>query len=161
MTLPSRPGPRPTTSDEGPHRQIDQRSPAEVWGRLVGESLSIEGVFEGHSAVSPASSRALFLAGVGHTVDPASSLAPPGARLEPVHLHGVAETSLHLCLPRERAEEVCAAGWGEAHQYADHATEIMVYGPRDADDLAVVLGFIRESLDGARALNAPGGAGVE
>ncbi|MBD7950879.1 hypothetical protein H9652_10740 [Oerskovia sp. Sa4CUA1] len=101
--------------------------------------------------MSPATSRALFLDGLDRTTVPATSLAAPDQRLEPVHLHGVTDTSLHLCLPRARAEEVCAAGWGEPHQYADHATEIMVYGPRDADELAVVLGLVRESLDSARA----------
>lgn len=160
MTLAPRLGPRPVTSTEGPHRQLDQRSSAEIWGRLVGESVSIPGVFEGRSAVSPVSSRALFLEGLADTVDPTTSLASPGERLEPVHLHGVTDTSLHLCLPRARAEEVCAAGWGESHQYADHATEIMVYGPRDDAELAVVLGFVRESLDVARGRNVPSRSGV-
>ncbi|MBD7997545.1 hypothetical protein H9640_03130 [Oerskovia sp. Sa2CUA8] len=94
----------------------------------------------------------MFLDGLDRTPHPETSLATPDQRLEPVHLHGVRDTSLHLCLPRARAEEVCATGWGEPHQYADHATEIMVYGPRDADELAVVLGLVRESLDVARAL---------
>ena len=151
MTLTPRRGPRPTTSDEGPHRQVDQLSPAALWGELVLAATTIDGVREGHSSVSPATSRALFLDGLDRTTVPATSLAAPEQRLEPVHLHGVTDTSLHLCLPRARAEEVCAAGWGEPHQYADHATEIMVYGPRDADELAVVLGLVRESLDSARA----------
>ncbi|WP_225220237.1 luciferase domain-containing protein [Oerskovia merdavium] len=153
MTLTPRRGPRPTTSDEGPHRQVDQLAPAELWGELVLAATTIEGVREGHSSVSPASSRALFLDGHERTSNPTTSLATPDQRLEPVHLHGVTDTSLHLCLPRERAQEVCAAGWGEAHQYADHATEIMVYGPRDADEMAVVLGLVRESLDVARVHN--------
>ena len=61
---------------------------------------------------------------------PAGQLWPGSVRgppLEPVHLHGVADTSTHLCLPADRAREICALGWGEPHGYAEHATEVMVY----------------------------------
>jgi len=81
---------------------------------------------------------------------PETSLAP-GQRLEPVHLHGLHDTSLHLCLPASRGAELIAAGWAEPHQYGDYGTELLVYGPRNDDELAVVLGFIQESLAFARA----------
>ncbi|MQA79325.1 MAG: hypothetical protein GEV10_12750 [Streptosporangiales bacterium] len=105
---------------------------------------------EGRSQVSPVSSRALLFDDLTDVVATETSLAvdPP---LEPVHLHGVTDTSLHLCLPRGRAAQVCEQGWGEPHGYADHDTEIMVYGPRDDAELAVVIGLVRESLDFARA----------
>ena len=112
--------------------------------------FSLPHVIEGHSAVSPASSRALFLNDLLVPRIPETSLAPPTERLEPVHLHGVSDTSLHLCLPRDRALEVCASGWGEPHHYAGHESEIMVYGPRDRDELETVLGIVRESLAFAR-----------
>jgi len=79
-----------------------------------------------------------------------TSLAP-GQRLEPVHLHGVHDTSLHLCLPASRGAELIAAAWAEPHQYGDFGTELLIYGPRNADELAIVLGFIQESLAFARA----------
>lgn len=153
MTLTPRPGPRPATSDEGPHRQLDQRSSPELWGRLVLAATTLPGVVEGLSGVSVPSSRALLLEDLREIADPASSLGtePP---LEPVHLHGVTDTSLHLCLPRERAAEVCALGWGEPHGYVEHDTEIMMYGPRDDAELAVVLGLIEESLAFARSAHA-------
>ena len=66
--------------------------------------------------------------------------------LEPAHGHGVTDTSVHLCLPVERAREVCATGWGEPHPYADYETQVMVYAPRDVGELDVVLGLIRESV---------------
>lgn len=69
-----------------------------------------------------------------------------GERLEPVHLHGVFDTSLHVCLPVDRAREVCSLGWGEPHQYAGHESEIMVYGPRDRDELSVLMQIVHESL---------------
>lgn len=150
MTLPPREGPRPLTSTEGPHRQLDQQAPPELWGRMVAEVFALPSTKEGHSQVSPAGSRAVLLEDLSHAVDPATSLATADP-LEPVHLHDVTDTSLHLCLPAARAREVCALGWGEPHGYADHDTEIMVFGPRDHDELEVVLGLVRESLAFARS----------
>jgi hypothetical protein len=151
--LSARSGPRPHTSQDGPHRQIDEIAAPERWGRLVADVMSMPHVVEGISQVSPATSRALFLDDVTEIRNPAASLAPHG-RLEPVHLHGVADTSLHLVLPAARAAEVCALGWGEPHQYADHDTEVMIYGPRNDADHAIVLQIIRESLSFARVENA-------
>lgn len=99
--------------------------------------------------MSPASSRALFLRDQRSHVVPWTSLAPDG-RLEPVHLHGVEDTSVHLCLPVARGTELTELGWAIPHQYEDHGTEFMVYGPRDAEELAVVLSIIEESLAFAR-----------
>ncbi|MBM7785906.1 luciferase domain-containing protein [Tenggerimyces flavus] len=153
MTLTPRSGARPATSDEGPHRQLDQHSSPELWGRLVHAATTLQGVVEGLSGVSVPSSRALLLDDLRNVTDPATSLNPEPP-LEPVHLHGVTDTSLHLCLPRERAAEVCALGWGEPHGYVEHDTEIMVYGPRDDAELAIVLGLIEESLAFARSAHA-------
>jgi hypothetical protein len=81
-------------------------------------------------------------------------LAPAGKQLEPVHIHGVHDTSIHLCLPTDRAQELVALGWGVMRPHSDFDTEILVYGPRDKEELRIVLGFIRESLTVARALNS-------
>lgn len=53
----------------------------------------------------------------------------------------------------QRAHEVCELGWGEIHPFDDFRTEIMVYGPRDEEELEVVLSIIEESLHFARTLN--------
>lgn len=147
--VPARTGPTPTTSVEGPHRQVDQLAPPELWGRLVAAVFALPDVVEGHSQVSPASSRAVFPTDRTAESSPERSLAP-GRRLEPVHLHGVDDTSVHLVLPPERGRQLTALGWAEPHGYADFGTELMVYGPRDDDELAVVLGIVEESLAFAR-----------
>lgn len=98
----------------------------------------------------PESSRAVFLEDLPSPRSAETSLAAPDARLEPVHLHGVLDTSLHVCLPVARAREICGLGWGEAHRYAGHANEIMVYGPRDRDELVTVIDIVRESIQFAR-----------
>lgn len=144
-----RPGPRPLVSDEGPQRQLDQQAPPEIWGRLVAAVFALDGVVEGHSQVSPKSSRAVFFTDREAARAPETSLFPDG-RLEPVHLHGVADTSVHLVLPPERGARLTELGWAEPHQYEDFGTEFMVYGPRDAAELDVVLAIVVESLAYAR-----------
>lgn len=144
-----RPGRRPATSDQGPHRQLDQQAPPALWGELVAFARAMEGVEEGHSQVSPADSRALFFTDLPEQRSPETNLAP-GRRLEPVHLHGVDDTSVHLVLPADRGARVTALGWAEPHGHAEHGTEWMVYGPRDRAELDVVLQLIQEALDFAR-----------
>ena len=146
-------GPRPVTSMDGPHRQLSQRSTPTLWGRLVAHTFALPGVVEGHSSVSPAGSRAVLLASRPQLLAPETSLAPQGNPMEPVHLHAVDDTSIHLCLPPERAAELCDRGWAEPHQYADYGSEIMVYGPRDESELEFVVGLIAESVEWATVRN--------
>lgn len=116
----------------------------------MARTFALPGVVEGHSQVSPADSRAVFLADQPGERAPETSLAP-GRRLEPVHLHGVTDTSVHAVLPAGRGARLVHLGWAEPHQFADFGTEFMIYGPRTAHEVAVVLSIIRESLEFARS----------
>lgn len=149
MNLAPRQGQRPTTSTEGPQRQLDQHASPELWGLLVAGALRFPHVIEGHSQVSPAATRALLFDDLREPLADSTSLAPRPP-LEPAHIHGVTDTSSHLCLPPARAVEVCDLGWAEPHQYADHPTEVMLYAPRHRDELAIVLTLLQESLSFAR-----------
>ncbi len=153
MVLEHRDSGAPETSSTGAQRQLTQRSSPEMWGRLVSEAMSLPGVVEGHSAVSPASSRALFLSEIRDVATPETSLASSIDRLEAAHIHAVDDTSLHLCLPRQRAAEAIGTGWAIPHQYGDFGTELLIFGPRDGRELGVILALIQESLDFARAKN--------
>jgi hypothetical protein len=157
MITARRQGPRPATSTEGPHRQLDQQAPPELWGRLVASVFALPGTQEGRSQVSPISSRAVFLVDREAERSPETSLAP-GQRLEPVHLHGVDDTSVHLCMPAELGRRVTELGWAEPHQFEEFGTEFMVYGPRTDDEVRVVLSLIEESLRFARGSEANGSA---
>lgn len=121
-----------------------------MWGELVARTFALPGVVEGHSQVSPADSRAVFLADEPVEGTPETSLAP-GRRLEPVHLHGVSDTSVHLVLPAGRGARLVELGWAEPHQFADFGTEFMLYGPRTETEVAIVLSIIEESLAFARS----------
>jgi hypothetical protein len=149
MTTLARAGERPLVSTDGPQTQLTQQSAPAIWGQLVARTFELKGVAEGHSQVSPASSRAVFVVDMETERAPETSLAP-GQRLEPVHLHGVHDTSFHLCLPSERGKELDELGWLEPHQYADFDTEFLVYGPRDENELDFALALVEESLSFAR-----------
>nr|WP_231600645.1 luciferase family protein [Salinibacterium sp. SWN248] len=136
-------------SSVGPQTQLTQCSTPELWGLLVQRTFALPHVVEGHSQVSPASSRAVFFGDKHPERAPETSLAP-GQRLEPVHLHGVSDTSLHLCLPAERGHELARLGWGEPHQYEDFGTEFLIYGPRSINEVDAVVSIIEESLIFAR-----------
>ena len=142
-------GARPRVSIEGPQTQLTEQSSPELWGQLVARTFGLDSVVEGHSQISPATSRAVFLLDRPEERAPQTSLAP-GKRLEPVHLHGVADTSVHLCLPAERGQQLTELGWAEPHQYEDFGTEFMIYGPRTSEELEIVLSLIEESLSFAR-----------
>ena len=144
-----RAGSRPSVSVDGPQTQLTQRSTPALWGQLVARVFEMDAVVEGHSQVSPPSSRAIFLTDVLIERAPETSLAP-GRRLEPVHLHGIHDTSLHLCLPAARGAELTSAGWSEPHLYEDFGTEFMIYGPRDESELDFIVSIVIESLDYAR-----------
>ncbi len=149
LFLTPRTGPRPRTATEGAHAQLsDQSSPA-VWGELVARVFALPGVSEVHSQVSPASSRAVLLDDRRTARHPSTSLSYADP-LEPVHVHGVDDTSLHMCLPKELVAAVLEAGWGEMHPYGDHGTEVMIYGPRDAAELTVAMTLVEASIAFAR-----------
>jgi pyroglutamyl-peptidase len=147
--IPPRRGKRPKTSTEGAHAQLSDRSSAAIWGELVARTFALPGVSEVHSQVSPASSRAIRLDDLRTARHPSTSLSYEDP-LEPVHLHGIDDTSIHLCLPKDLVATVLETGWGELHPYGDHGTEVMIYGPRDAAELEVVMGLIEASLAFAR-----------
>lgn len=149
MITEPRTGARPLVSTEGPQAQLTQQSSPDLWGQLVARTFALDSVIEGHSQVLPASSRAVFVLAGFEERAPETSLAP-GQRLEPVHLHGVSDTNLHLCLPATRGRQLTELGWAEPHQYEDFGTEFMVYGPRTVAELEIVLSLIEESISFAR-----------
>jgi Family of unknown function (DUF5519) len=144
--LPTRPGPRPTTSKGMPHTQLDQQpSEAQLRDKLAQLAFALPGVSEQPSGISVPGARALVL-------DAASASGPSEAFLigrEFAHFHPRADHSLHLTLPRQLAEEACTAGWAElhplAHAGAVPATMVMVYAPRDEEELKVISSLIEAS----------------
>ena len=65
------------------------------------------------------------------------------------HIHPLPDGSLHAALPPETAEEAVKKGWAEQHPVArmGHIPEnvVMIYAPRDEEELEIVLRLVEES----------------
>jgi hypothetical protein len=66
-----------------------------------------------------------------------------------VNLHPPDDGSLHMALPPAVAALARRQGWAEPHPMAERGvvpeSVVMVYAPRDADELDVVVSLVRES----------------
>ncbi|WP_226899457.1 luciferase domain-containing protein [Nonomuraea phyllanthi] len=144
--LPERRGPRPATTPVIPHQQIDQIAPVELQEELWRRMSGLPHVRTGASVVSLPETRALHL-------DPAHAHGPSTAFVrdstEFAHLHGDHDGSLHALLPEGQAAEAVAKGWAEMHPVVHERglapTLVMVYGPRDAEELETVWTLVRRS----------------
>ncbi|WP_433334355.1 luciferase family protein [Spirillospora sp. CA-294931] len=143
LTLPVRPGPRPETGPSVPHTQLSQRGPRAVVDELrEWMSGGLPGTVIRPSEISEPGSLAFFLDGGG---PPSGAvLLPPRLTAEFVHVH--VDGSLHLALDRPDQDEVIAKGWGERHPlYSPTINVLMLYGPRDAGELAIARSVVAAS----------------
>jgi len=142
--LPVRMGTRPATTATNPHMQLDQNAPYELQDRLRDHALSLPGVTPGKSQVSVPGTVAFYLN------EPTGTPALPAVLGgEWGHIHPHSDGSLHLNVPTELAEQVIAAGWAEYHCLVKPGfippVVIMLYGPRDEEELAVCARVVEEA----------------
>jgi hypothetical protein len=146
-----RPGPRPRTTPTNPHTQLDQQ-PADprIVEELVRRVFALPGVDEQPSGISVPGARALVLS----DGEPAG---PPEAFLidrEFAHLHPRPDHSLHAMLPLDLVDEAVASGWAEPHPVAVRGLiprcAVMLYAPRDEEELDVIESLVRASHAFAR-----------
>lgn len=143
ITLPTRRGDaprttRPTPAHAFPHQQLDQNAPAELQDWLFDRARRLPGVRVGRSLVSLPESRAFHL-------DTDVAIGPREAfqrRTEFAHIHPDHDGSLHLTLPPDVYTAVTEAGWGEPHPISG---TMMLFGPRDDDELEVVWQILQTS----------------
>ncbi|MCU1648080.1 MAG: phospholipase [Nocardia sp.] len=150
VDLPDRPGERPHTRTRNPHQQLSQLASPDLQETLWSRMMTLNGVLLGRSGVSLPDTRALHLR-------PTMAKGPGDAFLvgtEFAHLHGRGDGSLHMCLPKDAVTESIARGWAEPHPMARQqflpASVVMVYGPRDLDELEVIWRLVRISHRFAR-----------
>jgi luciferase-like monooxygenase len=152
MTLPARTGPKPATYPGMPHTQLDQQpSHDRLRDALAARVFALPGVVEEPSAISVPGARALVL-------DQARAGGPRDAFLigrEFAHLHPGHDHSLHMALPESVAQAACDAGWAEPHPLAAAGrapkTLVMVFAPRDDQEVDVVAGLVEASYHYASA----------
>ena len=143
-SLPQRPGPRPEVSWTIPQQQVSQNSPAELQERLFEGVRSLTAVETAPSRISVPGARAFTLP---HGSDDADAFLVPQVG-EFAHLHPAYDGSLHVALPSELAADVVAKGWGRPHMWASTRLApgfTLVFGPRDEDELEIVLGILAAS----------------
>ena len=151
LELPQRAGSRPQTTPTNPHTQLDQQpEDPQLAEELARRVFALPGVGEEPSGISVPGARALVLA-------PGEPAGPPEAFLigrEFAHLHPAPDHSAHAMLPPELVREAVDAGWAEPHPVARMGlipeTAVMLYAPRDGDELAVIETLIRASHAFAR-----------
>ncbi|MGH3673102.1 MAG: luciferase family protein [Pseudonocardiaceae bacterium] len=144
--LPVRHGDPPEVSITTPQQQESQNAPAEIQERLYSRIVQLDGVVTVPSAISVDGSR-------GFILSPADVRGPGEAFLVPdlgefAHLHPGYDGSLHLALPMPLARDALAQGWAVAHPLAGlrlPAGAVMIFGPRDGDELETVTGIVRAS----------------
>lgn len=146
----ARPGSTPETTTTLPQAQLTQGSPGYVWDILVEEVLDLPEVERGRPQLAPKGTIAVLPTDRTLARRPETSLAT-GGRLEPVHIHGQKDASVHLCVPAPRAAELVELGWAIYHLSGDFNTQILVFAPRDIEEVDVILGFVEESLAFARS----------
>lgn len=146
--LPVRRGARPSTTPSNPHTQLEQIAPPAMQDRARDHALSLPGVRRGSSQVSVPGAVAFYL---DHPV--AEPAIPDLFGGEWGHIHPPADGSLHLNVPPDVAQQLITAGWAEHHSLVGKGylppIVIMVYGPRDDGELAVVKFAIEQSYQAA------------
>lgn len=143
IRFPVRRGESPLVSGPTPHEQVTQTAPPELQERLFELAAALPGVEVGPSFVSVAGTRAFHL-------------RPPMARgpmaafqagTEFAHIHPHYDGSLHVTLPAQIKEAAVEAGWGVPHPVSG---VLLVFGPRDEDELEVAWMLLRTSYRYAR-----------
>jgi phospholipase/carboxylesterase len=142
--LPERTGPFPSTSTNTPQEQLTQQSMPHLQEELFARVSKLDGVGTRDSAISVPGARAFVVRKPGGPED--AFLVPQVGEF--AHLHPSYDGSLHLALPPKLAADLLAKGWGVAHPLAGLRVTpgmVMVFGPRDPDELEVVAGIVATS----------------
>lgn len=151
LSLPSREGPRPRTTDRLPHSQLTQHGPDDIIAKLHAWCFALPSVNNEHSAISVPGARALVL----HEGKDCNHDAFMVGR-EFAHIHPHPDSgSMHVKLTAKDARAVVEAGWGEDHYLVTQghypAGLIMVFSPRNEGELEVVKTIVTRSYDFATA----------
>ena len=155
LELPRRAGPRPRTSAQLPHCQLDQQpGDSRHVDAILAEALTWPSVEGQPSVISVEGARALTL-DAGRTNGPAESFM---AGREFCHVHAQGDFSLHATLPLPLAAAAERAGWAERHFLVQTGqappTVLMLYAPRDELERDIVLGLVRASYEFALAADS-------
>ncbi|WP_421979887.1 phospholipase [Roseibium sp.] len=148
-TWPARRGPRPETTRRIPHSQLTQHGPDAIVAKLHDWCFALPGVNNEHSGISVPGARALVLH-EGCACNPDAFMV--GREFAHIHPHPDSG-SMHVKLAAEDARNIVEAGWGEDHFLVTMGRYppglIMVFSPRDDEELEVVKRIVARSYEHA------------
>lgn len=148
--LPQHAGPRPATTDTNPHTQLDQQPEAPLSHEIEGRVRQLAGVVLAPSRRAPPNTTGFYLE-PEHANGPADGFM---LETEFSHVHPGPDVSLHLTLPEPLRTQAVEKGWAEPHPLAGQPTIshliVLLYAPRDRQELAVINSLIEASWAYAR-----------
>lgn len=150
LDIPQREHPRPRLTDAPPHLQMDQWPSPEITQALLVRCSTLEYTSTRESRMAGPTAVALRLTG-SRTQGPSQAFIDDH---EFCHIQGPPYGSLNLMLPPEIAKLVVDKGWGEPHVFTKAGfffrTLTLIYAPRNAAELDVVMKIVEMSRDFAR-----------
>ena len=152
--LPVRKGEKPLTRKGMPHQQLNQNPKIEIYKNLAELLFDIPGVKEEMSLVSVPEARALWLSLNNLKFSEDAFMV----NREFAHLHPPYDGSIHLMAPPNWLDEILEKGWGEKHPLAGQIlpnNAIMIYAPRDEDEVKIVYNLVLLSYWRARGEKIP------
>ncbi|MFT5111009.1 MAG: hypothetical protein ACI8P9_000320 [Parasphingorhabdus sp.] len=147
FTLPHRRGEAPQVGETIPQLQFSDLSPDDIRNKLWSWAFnSFDDVTEQDTRISVPTSRAMWLDPKIPSAHEDAFMPPPGSR-EFCHMH--LDGSIHAVVANEVEDEVIRKHWGKRHPlYHSHGVkEVIVYAPRDDEDLEVLKSVIRKSYE--------------
>lgn len=140
-------GPRPETTHCAPHEQVSQNPGASTYQKLKERAFDFPFVERRPSIISVPGAEALWLAH-DHAHGCQESFMVGN---EFAHMHPQYDGSMHLMLPLECTRELFVKGWGEPHPMVATgmipATAVMVFAPRDLQEIETALQILAISYD--------------
>lgn len=152
LSIPIRKGERPETTNTNPHEQLNQNPDRETYESFKAKLFHFNNTSRRPSIISVPGSEALWL-----NEDIACN-CNNGFMIgrEFAHIHPAYDGSLHMALSQRDFDEVINKQWGEKHPLAGmHSipdTIVLVYAPRNAVEMDVVLSIVEASLKNAKKL---------
>lgn len=144
LLLPIRSGARPPTYDGIPHRQTGDNPSAELYRAMRERFLAIPDTVLGGSLISVPGAVGLFLP----EATPCNCDAFLRGR-EFAHIHPANDGSFHMSLSEIDCAHIIEQGWGELHPLsargAIQPTVIMVYAPRDEEEIEIIMAIAEAS----------------
>ena len=153
---PVREGPPPFTPDGVPHQQHSQNAPMEMQNALMASIVVLPGVFVVATQFSLAGSQGWRLEG-DFAQGPDDAFITTDTR-EFGHLHQPLDGSMHMLLPSAFSAAALEKDWGIIHPLSasisgENTDYVMIYGPRDENELQTIWTIAQISYYYARGLN--------